>query len=112
MMIFCCLNHQKRNLTVVLKESIGDSPVIIHGVAQHNCTSNEKGKLKKVLNMYKENISAAYVSDMEIEEPSPLYVRDTKNKAEELDRLHAAIKEKLVTASNIDFLNTLKFQNI
>ena len=57
--------------------------------------------------MYKENISAAYVSDMEIEEPSPLYVRDTKNKAEEFDRLHAAIEEKLVTASNIDFLNTL-----
>ena len=56
--------------------------------------------MKKVLNMYKENISAAYVSDIETEEPSPIYDRDNKNKAGELDRLHAAIKEKLVTTSN------------
>ena len=48
--------------------------------------------------MYKENISAAYnVLDIEIEETSPIYDRDTKNKAEELDRLHAAMKENLVT---------------
>ena len=51
--------------------------------------------------MYKENISAAYnVSDIEIEEPSPIYDRDTKNKAEELYWLDAAMKEKLATASN------------
>ena len=51
--------------------------------------------------MYKENISAAYnVSDVEIEEPSPIYDRDTKNKAEELYWLDAAMKEKLATASN------------
>ena len=34
---------------------------------------------------------------MEAEEPPPIYDWDTKNKAEELDRLHAAMKEKLVT---------------
>ena len=50
--------------------------------------------------MYKETISAAYVSGIETEEPSPIYDRDTKNKAGELDRLHAAIKEKLITTSN------------
>ena len=48
--------------------------VNIHGVAQHSQASNAKGKLKKVLNVYKENISAAYfVSDIEIEEPPPMY---------------------------------------
>ena len=58
--------------------------------------------------MYKEDISAAYnVSDIEIEEPPPIYDRGTKNKAEELDRLHAAMKEKLVTASNTDKLPIL-----
>ena len=58
--------------------------------------------------MYKEDISAAYnVSDKEIEEPYPMYDRDTKNKAEELDRLHAAMKEKLVTASNAEKLQIL-----
>ena len=45
-----------------------------------------------VLNVYKENISAAYVLDIETEEPPPIYDRDTNNKAEELGRLHAAMK--------------------
>ena len=68
--------------------------VNIHGVAQHSQASNAKGKLKKVLNVYKENISAIYISHIEIEEPPPIYDSDTKNKFEELDRLHAAMKEK------------------
>ena len=42
--------------------------------------------------------------DTDIEEPPPIYDRDTKNKAEELDRLYAAMKEKLVTASNVEKL--------
>ena len=71
----------------------------IHGVAQHSHTLNAKGKFKKVLNVYKENISAAYnISDIEIEEPPPIYDSDTKNKFDELDRLHVA--------------NTLEFQSI
>ena len=95
----------KLNLTL---ESTGVSPVNIHGVAEHICASNGKGKLKKVLNVYKENFSAAYnISDTEIEELPPIYDRDTKNKAEELDRLHAAMKEKLVTASNTEKLQIL-----
>ena len=65
------------------------------------------GKLKTVLNVYRENISAAYVLDIEIEEPPPIYDRDTKNRAEELDRLHTAIKEKLVTTSNTEKLQIL-----
>ena len=53
--------------------------------------------------MYKENNSAAYnISDIETEAPPPIYDRDTKNKAEELDRLHAAMKEKLATTSNTE----------
>ena len=70
MMIFCSMNHQKKlNSTL---ESIGFSHVNIHGVAQHSCASNAKGKLKNVLYVYKENISSAYVSDIEIEEPPPI----------------------------------------
>ena len=53
-------------------------------------------------------ISAANnVLDIEIGEPSPIYDRDIKNKAEEYDRLHGAVKEKLVTASNIQKLQIL-----
>ena len=67
-----------------------------------------KRHIENGLNVYKENISAAYnVLDIEIEEPPPIYDRDTKNKAEELDWLHAAMKEKLVTASNTEKLQIL-----
>ena len=104
---FLLYESPKKKLNSTL-ESIGVSPVNIHGVAQHSRASNAKDKLKKVLNVYKENISAAYnFLDEEIEEPPPIYDRDTKNKAEELDRLHAAMKEKLVTASNTEKLQIL-----
>ena len=104
---FLLYESPKKKLNSTL-ESIGVSPVNIHGVAQHSRTSNAKGKLKKVLSVYKENISAAYnVSDIEIEELPPIYDKDTTYKAEELDRLHAAINEKLVTASNTENLQIL-----
>ena len=45
--------------------------------------------------------------DIEIEEPPPIYDKNTENKAEELDRLHAALKEKLVTASDTEELQIL-----
>ena len=97
----------KKKLNSTLK-SIAVSPVNIHGVTQHSCASNAKGKLKKLLNVCKENISATYNAlDIEIEEPPPINDRDAKNKAEELDRLHAAMKEKLVTASNTEKLQIL-----
>ena len=109
-MIFLAYAPKKKinsNLNSQLN-STGLSPVNITGVAQHSRTSNAKGKLRKVLNLYKENISAAYnVSNIEIEEPPPIYDRDNKNEAEELDRLHAAMKEKLVTASNTEKLQIL-----
>ena len=60
-MIFCCMNHQKKKLDSRKHWSF---LVNIHGVAQPSHASNARGKLKKVLNVYKENISAAYVSDI------------------------------------------------
>ena len=45
--------------------------------------------------------------DIEIAEPSLIYDRDTKNKTEELDRLHAPMKEILVTTSNTEKLQIL-----
>ena len=88
--LFALWTTKKENSTL---KSIGVSPVNISGVAQHSHALNTKAKSKKVLNVYKENISAAYnVSNIEIEEPPPIYDRDTKNKSEVLDRLHAAMK--------------------
>ena len=96
---FLLYESPKKKLNLTL-ESIGVSPVSINGVAQHSRAS--KGKFKKVLSVYKENNAAYNVSDIAIEEPSPTYDRDTNNKAEELDRLHAAMKEKLITTSNTE----------
>ena len=75
---FLLYESPKKKLNSTLK-SIGVSPVNIHRVAQHSRTLNAKGKLKKVLNVYREKVSAAYVLDIEIEEPHPIYDRDTKN---------------------------------
>ena len=103
---FLLYKSPKKKFNSTLK-SIGVFPVNFHKVAQHSRTSNAKGKLKKVLIVYKENISAAYnVSDIEIEELRPIYDRDTKNKTEKLDRLHAGMK-KLITASNTEKLEIL-----
>ena len=57
---FLLYESPKKTLNLTLK-NIGVSPVNIHEVAQHSCASNVKGKLKKVLNVYKENVSAAYI---------------------------------------------------
>ena len=76
----------------------------------HNTVTLQMQKInsKKVLNVYKENISAAYnISDIEIEEPPPIYDSDTKYKFDELDRLHVSMKEKLVIASNAEKLQIL-----
>ena len=56
---FLLYESPKKKINSTL-ESIGVSPVNIHGVALHSRASNTKGKLKRVLNVYKENISAAY----------------------------------------------------
>ena len=104
---FLLYGSPKMKLNATL-ENIGVSPINIHGVAQYSHASNAKGKMKIVLHVCKENISAAYnVLDIEIEESPPIYDRDTKNKAEELDRMHAAVKEKLVTTSNAEKLRIL-----
>ena len=61
---FLLYESPKEKLNSTL-ESNGVSPVNIHEVAQHSHASNANGKLKKILNVFKENISAAHVSDIE-----------------------------------------------
>ena len=108
---FLLYESPKKKLNSTL-ESIVVSAVNIHVVAQHSYVSNAKCKLKNVLNVYKENISAAYnVSDLEIE-PPPIYGRDTKNEAEELERLHDTMKEKLITDLNTEDLYWLWFVSL
>ena len=102
-MIFLLYESPKKklNLTLIAFEFRQLIPIEL----PNSRVSNANGNLKKVFSVYKENICAAYnVSDIEIEEISPICGRDTKNKAEELDRPHAAMKERLVTTSNTEKL--------
>ena len=85
MIIFGCMNHQKRNLTR-LSKALEFLQLVSVELADTFTPFKCKRSIKKG---FKEKISAAYnVLDIEIEEPPPIYDRDTKNKAEELDRLH------------------------
>ena len=102
---FLLYESLKKKLNSTLK-SIGVSPVNIHGVAQHSHASNAEDKLKKVLNVYKENISATYnVSNTEIEEPPPIYDRGTKNTAMTVCSYEGEISHRFIyrKIANIDF---------
>ena len=67
------MNLQKRNLTGLSKAL--EFPQLISVELPNTVASNAKGKLKKLLNEYK-NISPAYnVSDIEIEELPTIYNR-------------------------------------
>ena len=108
-MIFLLYESPKKKLNSTI-ECTGVSPVNIYGVAQHSGVSNAKSKLKNVLNVYKENISATYnVLDIETKESPPTDDRDTKNTAVELDRTaccyHGEISHcfKCRKIANIDF---------
>ena len=67
------MNLQNRNLTGLSKAL--EFPQLISVELPNTVASNAKGKLKKLLNQYK-NISPAYnVSDIEIEELPTIYDR-------------------------------------
>ena len=91
-------------------QSIGISPVALHAVSQHSQITNAKMKLDKVLNTIKINISEVYkvqVDCLENSESDSFDKNDTKEKANELVRLHKAMQEKLKTATYSEIIEIL-----
>ena len=90
-MIFCCMNHQKRNLTRLSKAL--EFPQFPHGVRNTVALQMRKGfkcvQGEHICYMFRKQKLKNHFQ----------YITDTKNEAEELDKLHAAMKEKSVTAS-------------
>ena len=82
-------------------ETIGISPVNLHGVPQHSRAKSARQKLDKVVSTYKSNISEAYeVNKGLLDDSDSVFVTDdVQRKAAELERLHDAMREKLKTAS-------------
>ena len=82
-------------------DTMGISPVHLHGVAQHSWASTAKNKLDRAVEVLKTSMSDAYVvsTDQLASSESVNVISETEQKASELDRLHNLMKEKLTAAT-------------
>ena len=90
----------KKRLNISL-ETIDVSPVKLHSVAQYSRSTKAQKKLDKVIDSYKNTIAEAYNVSMNVLDTSDSCFEDSgaQSKAAELERLHAAMREKLKIAS-------------
>ena len=93
-------------------QAIGVSPIDpLHAVAQHSRIIHAKSKLDKVVDKLKNNLSEAYAIEINQMDDSNNEIQidqvELKEKAEELDRLHNAMREKLKTATYAEKLQIL-----
>ena len=82
-------------------ETVGVSPLNLHGVLQHSRATSAKQKLDKVVATYKSTTAEAYDVSKDVLNTSDSVFEesDAHWKAAELERLHDAMREKLKTAS-------------
>ena len=81
-------------------ETVGVSPVNLHGVPQHSRATSAKQKLDKVVDKYTSTIAEAYnVSKDVLDTSDSVFEESDEWKAAELERLHNVMREKLKTAS-------------
>ena len=94
----CEMPRKKLNTTL---DTMGISPVHLHGVAQQSWASTAKNKLERAVEVLKISVSDAYVvsTDHLASSKSVNVISETEQKASGLDRLQNLIKEKLTTAT-------------
>ena len=81
-------------------ETVGVSPVNLHGALQHSRATSAKQKLDKVVDKYTSTIAEAYnVSKDVLDTSDSVFEQSDEWKAAELERLHNVMREKLKTAS-------------
>ena len=81
-------------------ETVGVSPVNLHGALQHSRATSAKQKLDKVVDKYTSTIAEAYnVSKDVLDTSDSVFEESDEWKAAELERLHNVMREKLKTAS-------------
>ena len=82
-------------------DTMGMSPVHLHGVAQHSQASTAKNVLDRAVEVLKTSLSdASVVNTDQLANSESLYViSETEQKASELDRLQNLMKEKLTTTT-------------
>ena len=96
---YSCEMPRKKLITSL--DTMGISPVHLHGVAQQSRISTAKNKLDRAVEVLKTSSSDAYVvsTDQLPSSESVNVISETEKKASEFDRLHNLIKEKLTTAT-------------
>ena len=81
-------------------ETVGVSPVNLHGALQHSRATSAKQILDKVVDKYTSTIAEAYnVSKDVLDTSDSVFEESDEWKAAELERLHNVMREKLKTAS-------------
>ena len=95
------VHETPRKCFITSLETVGVSPVNLHGVPQRSQATSAKKKLDKVVDTYKSNIAETYDVSKDILHTSDSVFEESNAqwKAAELERLHDAMREKLKTAS-------------
>ena len=103
---FCETPRKKLNIRL---DTMGISPVHLHGVAQHSWASTAKNKLDRAVEVLKTSMSDAYVvsTDQLASSESVNVISETEQKASELDCLHNLMTEKLTTAMHSERIQIL-----
>ena len=96
---YSCETRRKKLNTSL--DTMGISPVHLHGVAQNGRASTAKNKLDRAVEVLKTSLSDANVvsTDQLASSESVNVISETEQKASELDRLHNLMKEKLTTTT-------------
>ena len=99
----CKMPRKKLNTSL---DTMGISPVHLHGVAQQSRASTAKNKLDRAVEVLETPSSDAYVVSTDQLASSESVIFENEQKAPELDHLHNLMKEKLTAvmySEKIDF---------
>ena len=103
----CKMPRKKLNTSL---DTMGISPVHLHGVAQNGRASTAKNKLDRAVEVLKTSWDAYVVStDQLASSESVNVISETEQNASELDHLHSLMKEKLTTAMYSEKIQILTF---
>ena len=101
---YSCKTPRKKLNTSL--DTMGISPVHLHGVAQQSRASTAKNKLDRAVEVLETPSSDAYVVSTDQLASSESVIFENEQKAPELDHLHNLMKEKLTAvmySEKIDF---------
>ena len=108
--ISCGTSEKSQEALNVSLETIGVSPIKLHGIPKHQRLSVTKSNVIKTMSKYEEHISKVYnVREKELKHKIPHTKIIDKCKWDDLDKLTAEIKEKLIVSDQKTKIQLLTF---